>query len=478
MMTDTVGVVQALVKTESPRVSQRPIAEWMRQRSFAIFVACPASSASGPGASFGAQAFVQESNMAEPDLVALTDAVVIDGTGRPAQTGVSLLVRGTRIEALLPDAQVPVAAHRVDLSGFTLLPGLIDTHVHLLGQRSMNNASMTFVNEGLRAARATADLNRLLQAGITTVRDCGSYTALALKAAVAEGSVPGPRVVPCGRFIERTGGADDAPAMPLAWAQEAGPWGPRLADGPDDVRKAVREQLRSGAEWIKTCTTGAITTQVLSNPDILEWSDLEIRALIEEAHRLGVRVAVHAHAKAGIVQALSAGADSIEHGTYLDDESARQMADAGAWLVPTLFVLTQLIERGAEFGTPAWVLAKARDAMDARQCSMDAALRHKVPIAMGTDIGGQDLLPHGRNAAELALLVRFGMSTADALVAGTLGAAHCLGLQAERGSLEPGKVADIIAVPGDPLQDISVTERVAFVMREGRVVKDAPRVAA
>lgn len=416
--------------------------------------------------------------MAERDLTALVGSEVLDGTGAPAQRDIAVLVRGAHIEALVPEAQVPAEATRVVLPGTTLLPGLIDTHVHLLGQRSMDNSSMTFVNEGLRAARATADLDRLLQAGITTVRDCGSYTALALKAAVAEGSVPGPRVVPCGRFIERTGGADDAPFMPLAWAQEAGPWGPRLADGPDDVRKAVREQLRGGAEWIKTCTTGAVTTQVLSNPDILEWSDPEIQAMIEEAHRLGVRVAVHAHAKAGIIQALNAGADSIEHGTYLDDETAKQMADAGVWLVPTLFVLTQIIERGAEFGTPDWVLAKAREAMEARQRSMEAALRNGVPIAMGTDIGGQDLLPHGRNAAELALLVRFGMSASDALVAGTLGAARCLGLEAERGSLEPGKVADIIAVPGDPVQDISVTERVAFVMQNGRVVKYAPPVAA
>ena len=146
--------------------------------------------------------------------------------------------------------------------------------------------------------------------------------------------------------------------------------------------------------------------------------------------------------------------------------------------MPTLFVLTQLIEHGAEFGTPDWVLAKAREAMEARQRSMEAALRHQVPIAMGTDIGGQDLLPHGRNAAELALLVKFGMSAADALVAGTLGAARCLGLDGERGSLEPGKVADIVAVPGDPLQDISVTERVAFVMQNGQVVKNEPLFVA
>ncbi|MCA9881015.1 MAG: amidohydrolase family protein [Thermomicrobiales bacterium] len=415
--------------------------------------------------------------MAEHDLVAVIGSGVLDGTGAPAQRGVAVLVRDAHIVALLPEAQVPAGADRIELRGMHLLPGLIDAHVHLLGQRSMDNATMTFAGEGLRAARATADLGRLLQAGITTVRDCGSYTALALKAALGEGSIAGPRVVPCGRFIERTGGADDAPDMPLAWAQEAGPWAPRLADGADDVRKAVREQLRGGAEWIKTCTTGALTTQVLSNPDILEWSDPEIQAITDEAHRLGARVAVHAHAKTGIVQALDAGADSIEHGTCLDDETAKRMADAGVWLVPTLFVLTQIIEHGAEFGTPDWVLAKAREVMEARQRSMEAALRHQVPVAMGTDIGGQNLLPHGRNAAELALLVRFGMSAADALVAGTLGAARCLGLQDERGSLEAGKVADIIAVPGDPLQDISVTERVAFVMQNGRVVKHALPVA-
>jgi imidazolonepropionase-like amidohydrolase len=373
---------------------------------------------------------------------------------------------------LLPEDQVPAAISRIDLTGKTLLPGLIDAHVHLLGQRTMDNRDMTFVGEGLRAARATADLRRLLDAGITTVRDCGSFTALSLKAAVAEGSVPGPRIVACGRFIERTGGADDAPYMPVAWAQEGGPWAPRLADGPDEIRKAVREQLRAGADWIKTCTTGAVTTQEGSRPDLLEWSDAEIVALVDEAHRLGARVAVHAHAVAGIRQAIDAGADTIEHGTYLDDETARRMAERGMYLVPTLFVLDQLVKRGAEFGTPGWVLAKGREVMTVRQASFAAALRHGVPIAMGTDIGGQDLLPHGRNAEELALLVDAGMSPGDALVAGTLGAARCIGLEGEIGSIEKGKVADLIAVEGDPLRDITAMQRVDFVMKSGQVVRD------
>jgi imidazolonepropionase-like amidohydrolase len=410
--------------------------------------------------------------------LALSGATILDGLGGAPIVGHSVLVRGDRIVAVLPEEQVPVDASRLDLTGKTLLPGLIDVHVHLLGQRTMDNRDMTFIGEGLRAARATVDLGLLLAAGITTVRDCGSFTALALKQAVAEGSVPGPRIVACGRFIERTGGADDAPYMPVAWAQERGPWGPRLADGPDEIRKAVREQLRAGADWIKTCTTGAVTTQENSRPDLLEWSDEEIATLVDEAHRLGARVAVHAHANAGIKLALDANADTIEHGTYLDEELARRMAERGMYLVPTHFVLHQLVEHGAEFGTPAWVLAKAREVMMARQSSFEAALRHGVPIAMGTDIGGQDLLPHGRNAEELALLVAGGMSTSDAIVAATLGAAHCIGLEREIGSIERGKVADLIAVEGDPLSDIALTQRVEFVMKSGQIVRNGTHMDA
>jgi imidazolonepropionase-like amidohydrolase len=415
---------------------------------------------------------IQRNNLAQ------SGATILDGLGGTPIVGHSVLVRGDRIVAVLPEEQVPEDASRLDLTGKTLLPGLIDVHVHLLGQRTMDNRDMTFIGEGLRAARATVDLGLLLAAGITTVRDCGSFTALALKQAVAEGSVPGPRIVACGRFIERTGGADDAPYMPVAWAQERGPWGPRLADGPDEIRKAVREQLRAGADWIKTCTTGAVTTQENSRPDLLEWSDEEIATLVDEAHRLGARVAVHAHANAGIKLALDANADTIEHGTYLDEELARRMAERGMYLVPTHFVLHQLVEHGAEFGTPAWVLAKAREVMMARQSSFEAALRHGVPIAMGTDIGGQDLLPHGRNAEELALLVAGGMSTSDAIVAATLGAAHCIGLEREIGSIERGKVADLIAVEGDPLSDIALTQRVEFVMKSGQIVRNGTHMDA
>jgi imidazolonepropionase-like amidohydrolase len=311
-----------------------------------------------------------------------------------------------------------------------------------------------------------------MEAGITTVRDCGSYTALALKTAVAEGSVPGPRIVPAGRFIERTGGADDAPYMPLEWAQRGGPMGPRLADGPAEVRKAVREQVREGAEWIKTCSTGATTTQALSNPALLEWSTEELTVLIDEAHRLGKGVAVHAHALTGIRQAVECGADTIEHGTHLDAETARLMARRGVFLVATWFVRHMVLTRGVEFGTPSWTIERIRDGMPDKHRAFRCALEAGVPIAMGTDCSGQDLLPHGPNALEAELMVRAGMSPRDAVVAATGNAARAIGLGDEIGTLERGKQADVIAVATNPLEDVAALQRVVFVMQGGRVVVD------
>ncbi|MCC6314153.1 MAG: amidohydrolase family protein [Thermomicrobiales bacterium] len=410
---------------------------------------------------------------------ALTNAAILDGTGAPPLTNRTVLIRDGRIHDL-PHAsgRLPDDAVVLDLGGMTVLPGLIDAHVHLIGHRTMDARDMAFVDPALRAVRATADLGRLLAAGITTVRDCGSATALALKQAVIEGSVPGPHIVACGRFIERTGGADDFSQLPVAWMAERGPWEPRLADGPIEVRKAVREQIRAGATWIKTCTTGAVTTQAASRPDRLEWTDEELAAIVDEAHRLDAPVAVHAHAAAGIHQALRCGADSIEHGTLLDDEAAREMAARGVFLVPTLFTLDRLLNQGVAFGVPPWAVAKARQIAGVRQASFERALRHGVPIAMGTDCGGQDLLPHGRNAREAELLVQSGMTPSQAIAAATADAARLLGIASEVGTIELGKAADLIAVDDDPLRDITALQRPAFVMVNGTVAHDRRRATA
>jgi imidazolonepropionase-like amidohydrolase len=405
-------------------------------------------------------------------LKAVVGATLLDGRGSPALPRAVILISGDKIEKVGREGEIqfPSDAQVLNLDGLYVVPGLIDTHVHLLGQRSMDPRDHVFIGEGLRAARGTADLRQLLQAGITTVRDCGSYTALALKQAVAEGSIQGPRIVAVGRFIERTGGADDAVYMPWEWAQRGGAYGPRLADGPGECRKAVREQIRDGADWIKTCSTGAVMTQAASRPDISEWTMEELRAIVDEAHRLGVRVAVHAHAAKGIKQAVEAGADTIEHGTYLDEEGCRMMVERGVFLIPTFFVLHQMVTRGAEHGTPEYALRKARVVAETQQQSFQRALEHGVQIAMGTDCAGPALIPHGRNAVELELLVNAGMSPMEAIISTTSNAACALGLEKEVGSIEEGKQADLIAVSEDPLRRIDTLQNVRLVMQRGEVV--------
>jgi imidazolonepropionase-like amidohydrolase len=404
----------------------------------------------------------------------ITGATVLDGRRSPPQEGVAILIEDGKIGAVAPEGELKrlpdVEVLRLD--GLTILPGLIDCHVHLMGMRKMDTREHAFVGEGLRAARCVPQLRALLEAGITTVRDCGSYTALALKQAVSEGSIPGPRILAAGRFIERTGGPDDAPYMPLDWAQCGGPIGPRLADGPAEIRKAVRENVRDGADWIKTCTTGATTTQALSDPSVVEWSSEEMATLVEEAHRLGKRVAVHAHALAGVKLAVECGADTLEHGTNLDETTARVMARRGMFLVPTLFVRHQILTRGEEFGTPAWTIARIRAAMEDKRRSFRCALEAGVPIAMGTDCSGQDLLPHGLNALETELMVQAGMAPRDAIVAATSNAARAIGLADEVGSIEPGKWADLVAVRADPLEKIAVLQSVDEVIQRGTVVVD------
>jgi imidazolonepropionase-like amidohydrolase len=405
--------------------------------------------------------------------LAIVGATIVDGRGGPPLAPGAILIDGERIAAVGPAAAVPIppGAERLALDGMYVLPGLIDAHVHFQGRRTLSYREHVLHGEGLRAARGTADLARLLEAGFTTVRDCGSYTALALKQALAEGSIPGPRLLAAGRFVERTGGADDPAFLPLEWVEgPAGPRGPRLADGPAEVRRAVREQLRDGADLVKTCQTGAAAIHARSRVDVSEWTMDELRALVDEGHRLGVRVAVRAHGPRGIREAVEAGADTIEHGTWLDDEGARMMADRGVVLVPTFFALQQVASLGAQHGAPDFVVRKTQELEAGHPAAFQRALRHGVPIAMGTDCTGTVLTPHGRNAVEVELMVRAGMDPMAAIVATTSGAARALGVEGETGALAAGLAADLIAVAGDPVASVAALQDVRFVMQRGTVV--------
>lgn len=406
-------------------------------------------------------------------MLALTGATMLDGRGGPPVADAVVLLDGTRILAAGPagpDA-IPPDATRIALDGMWLLPGLIDAHIHL-GRRDLDLSRRVFIPEALWAARGAADLRLLLEAGFTTVRECGGPVAIALRQAVAEGSIPGPRILAAGAFVERTGGADDPCFMPLPWLRSGQYRGLLVADGPDEVRRAVRQQIREGADWIKTCTTGAAYNNAGSRTDILEWSRLEIETLVEEAHRLGVRVAAHAHAANGIRQAIEAGADTIEHGTSIDDEACRMMADRGIFLVPTFWVLHRMATVGREFGAPGFAVEKAAVLDRTHVETFQLALRRGVPIAMGTDCSGVPMAPHGDNAAELALMVAAGMAPMDAIVAATSGAAAALGIGEETGTLAPGLQADLLVLGGDPARDVHALRQVRLVIQAGRVVVD------
>lgn len=403
-------------------------------------------------------------------LVLLSDSI-IDGIEDGARSGAVVIGDDGLIAGVEARIEAPSDAIVVELEGATVLPGLIDCHVHLGGMRTMRADDESFVSEGLRAARATADAAALLQAGFTTVRDCGSYAAIDIKRAVEEGSIPGPRILAAGRFVEPTGGIDDPMHLPLDLVHQGyGPYGVRLADGVTEVRRAVREQFRAGADLIKTCSTGPDSSH--ADPGQLEWTDEELAALIDEAHRRGRRVAVHATSSAGILQAVACGADTIEHGTFLDQRAAEELAAREVPLVLTLSRVEQFSTKGAELGVEASLLERVRGRKEGHAQAAALAIAADVPLAMGTDCTGDPLLRFGENAFEIELMVRAGVGSAVAIRAATSVAAGALGVEDVTGSLEAGKRADLIVVPRDPLADVSALSDVRLVVQGGAVVSD------
>jgi imidazolonepropionase-like amidohydrolase len=405
--------------------------------------------------------------------VALRAARVIDGTGAaPILNGV-VVVTDDKIVAVGKQGavNVPAGARVIDLGDATILPGFIDAHTHIIGRELNDPLSPDAVVRDYEATGAiigVANAQKTLLSGFTTIRNVGApnFDDMALRKVISEGAVIGPRMQNAGHALGITGGHCDENGFKPGLMDGDPRTG--VADGPDQIRAAVRYQAKYGADVIKTCATGG----VLSDGDAVgvpQYTYEEMKALVDEATKLERKVAAHAHGAEGIKIAVRAGVASIEHGSFLDEEGAKMMVQHGTYLVPTLSA-GEAVEKAANAGVLKGLRAqKALAAAAAMRNGVKIAVRNGVPIALGTDAG---VGPHGANGHEFSLMVEWGgMTPMQSIVAGTMSGAKLLGWDNRIGSLSAGKLADIVAVPGDPLRDIHVMEKPSFVMKNGFVYK-------
>lgn len=406
--------------------------------------------------------------------VVLRAARIIDGSGAaPIQNGV-IVITDDRITAVGPasSVRVPAQARSIDLGDATLLPGFIDLHVHLIGREIEDAGAQTSATRdypGFLAALGTEHARMTLMAGFTTARmvGAGGFEDVGLRAAIDGGYVVGPRLQVAGHSLGITGGhCDENNYRPGLFdgTPETG-----IADGVDEVRRAVRYQVKYGADVIKTCATAGVLSGGTQGIGASQYSVAELETMVQEAATLGRRVAAHAHGADGIKRAVRAGVTSIEHGSFLDEEGARLMASRGTFLVPTLMA-GEAVERAAAAGAlPPYVAEKARAAAAAMRNAIRIAKAAGVPIALGTDAG---VGRHGKNGHEFTLMVQWGgLTPMEAIVAGTSTAAKVLGWEDRVGTLRAGLLADIVAVPGDPTRDVTRLEQPSFVMKGGVIFR-------
>lgn len=406
--------------------------------------------------------------------VAIRAARIIDGTGAaPIENGI-VVITDDRIVAVGPasSVRVPANARRVDLGDATLLPGFIDLHVHLIGREIEDPGSFqSSVNDypGFQVALGTEFARRTLMAGFTSARMVGApgFQDMGLRNAIDGGYVPGPRLQNAGHSLGITGGHCDEnnyrPGL-IDGSPETG-----IADGVAEVVRAVRYQVKYGADVIKTCATAGVLSGGTQGIGASQYSLEELTAMVNEARTLGRKVAAHAHGAEGIRRATQAGVASIEHGSFLDEEGAKLMAARGTFLVPTLMAGEAVLRAADAGGLPPLVADKARAAGNAMRAAIRLAQANGVRIALGTDAG---VGRHGQNGHEFTLMVQWGgLTPMQAIVAGTASAAELLGWQDRLGTIRTGLLADLVAVPGNPLTDVTALERVNFVMKGGVVFK-------
>jgi len=363
------------------------------------------------------------------------------------------------------ETKVPADAVRIELPNATVLPGLIDAHTHLTMDPKFgyDRLAISVPREALIGAK---NARLTLLAGFTTVRNvhAGGYSDVALRDAINAGDVPGPRMLVSGPALGITGGHCDNNMLPSEYHAV----GDGVADGIAEVQHKVRENIKYGADLIKICATGGVLS-LGDNPQASQYTLEEMKAIVADAHRLGRKVAAHAHGAEGIRWAAEAGVDSIEHGSYIDDAAIAVMKEKGTYLVPTLYLGDWMIDNAGLTHLPPPLLAKAQEVLPAARKNVAHAFASGVKVAFGTDAA---VYPHGMNAHEFAVMVKLGLTPLQAIQAATINAADLLGWPGKVGTLEPGAWADIVAVDGDPVKDVTTLERVKFVMKGGEVVKN------
>jgi imidazolonepropionase-like amidohydrolase len=437
----------------------------MRARTFFVLLC---------GLIFGVSSYGQGQKPVEKSYV-LKAARLFDGKSNELLTPGVVVVTGSRIVAVGSLAAIPVGAETIDLGDATLLPGFIDAHTHLTGQSTddWKQDMLDGLQKSLaeQALDSTANAKKTLLAGFTTVRDVGAPARIdvALRNAIRDNIVVGPRMLVAAGAIGSTGGhCDDTAGFRAGlFDKEAGPE-ESVANGPDQMRFAVRLAHKYGADVIKTCASGGVLS-LTDDVDTPQLTQEELNALVDEAHALRLKVAAHCHGSEAAKRAIRAGVSSLEHGSFFDDETLDMMKVHGVYFVPTLMAIVgeqERIKRGMYF--PPAILAKANAADQAAHKTFQRALAKGVLIGFGTDAA---VYPHGRNAEEFNEMVKLGMKPVDALKTAMSNDAQLLGLPDKIGTLEAGKFADIVAVPGDPLQNIRQTEHVLFVMKEGMIYK-------
>jgi imidazolonepropionase-like amidohydrolase len=420
-----------------------------------------------------------ESAIAADQVIALKAARLFDGKSRALiQNGV-VLAQGDKIIDAGSNIAIPQNAQVIDLGDATLSPGFMDAHTHLthdFTDYKKERMDQIDLNVSEHALRASVHARNTLEAGFTTVRDVGSrfpgskeFVDVALRNAINKGFVVGPRMLVATYGIGATGGHFDPTGgfRDMLFGHEP-EYSEGIADGPDAIRKAVRFEVKNGADVIKAAVSGGVLS-LTDEVDTPQFTPAEMAALVDESHRLRKKVAVHCHGDQAGKEAIEAGVDSIEHGSFFKPETLTLMKSKGTYLTPTLMASEYII--GKIDAYPPVLQAKARAATAARSDMFRNALKIGVKISFGTDAA---VFPHGENAKEFKLMTDLGMSPIDALKSATSNDAELLGISQKLGTLEKGKLADVIAMPGDPTQDITATERVSFVMKEGKIIRNGP----